>query len=184
MSADINALLDQLLKVEGGYTNDPSDRGGETNFGITVGTARANGYNGAMRDMPVETAKAIYRLIYWERPGFVGIATIAPRVAAKLFDMGVNMGPAVAANFLQRSLNALNRSGSDYPDISPLAPRVGPQTTAALNGFMRTRPGGETILLRALDALQGEKYIRLAETNPKDEKFLYGWLANRIENVA
>ena len=34
--------------------------------------------------------------------------------------------------------------------------------------------------LRALDALQGERYIRLAERRPANEAFLYGWLANRI----
>jgi hypothetical protein len=36
------------------------------------------------------------------------------------------------------------------------------------------------VLLRALEALQGERYIRLAELRPANEAFLYGWLANRI----
>ena len=39
---------------------------------------------------------------------------------------------------------------------------------------------GETVLLRALEALQGERYLRLAERRPANEAFLYGWLANRI----
>jgi hypothetical protein len=34
--------------------------------------------------------------------------------------------------------------------------------------------------LKALDALQGERYIRLAERRPANEAFLYGWLANRV----
>ena len=40
--------------------------------------------------------------------------------------------------------------------------------------------GGETVLLRAMEALQGERYIALAERRPSQEAFLYGWLANRI----
>jgi hypothetical protein len=35
-------------------------------------------------------------------------------------------------------------------------------------------------LLRALEALQGERYLRLAERCPANKVFLYGWLSNRI----
>ena len=44
----------------------------------------------------------------------------------------------------------------------------------------RGERGRETLLLRALEALQGERYLRLAEKRPANEAFLYGWLANRI----
>ena len=36
------------------------------------------------------------------------------------------------------------------------------------------------MLLRAMEALQGERYIALAERRPSQEAFLYGWLANRV----
>lgn len=109
------------------------------------------------------------------------MAERCPRIAAELFDTGANMGPAVAATFLQRALTALNRGGKDYPDLSPDG-RVGPTTLAALDAFLaaRGRTGGEAVLLRALEALQGERYLRLAEKRPGNEAFLYGWLANRI----
>ena len=35
-------------------------------------------------------------------------------------------------------------------------------------------------MVRALEALQGERYLRLAEKRPANEAFLYGWLANRV----
>ena len=40
--------------------------------------------------------------------------------------------------------------------------------------------GGEQVLLKAVEALQGERYLALAERRPANEAFLYGWLANRL----
>ena len=179
----IGQLVDALIEREGGYVNHPADRGGPTCFGITEAVARAHGYGGAMRDLPQREAVAIYRRLYWLRPRFDQVAIRAPRLAAELFDTGANMGPAVAATFLQRALTALNRSGRDYPDLVPDG-RIGESTLGALDAFSKVRgkAGAETVLLRAIEALQGERYLRLAERRPANEAFLYGWLANRIGN--
>ena len=137
-----------------------------------------------MRQLPREEAAAIYKRLYWLRPRFDEVAKRSVSLAAELFDTGANMGPAVAATFLQRALTALNRNGTDYPDLVPDG-RIGPTTLAALDTFLRIRgpESGETVLLRALEALQGERYVRLAERRPSNEAFLYGWLANRIGEV-
>lgn len=177
---DIARLIDDLIKREGGYVDHPADRGGPTNWGITAGTARAHGYAGAIEDMPRDTAASIYRHIYWEQPGFARIAETSETIAAELFDTGVNMGPVTAIGFLQRALNALNRGTRDYADLA-LDHCIGEATLAALRGFLvlRGKPG-EIVLHRALNALQGERYIRLTETRPANEAFAYGWIANRI----
>ena len=177
----VEDLIDELIEREGGFVSHPADRGGPTRFGITEAVARAHGYAGAMAEFPRDEAAAIYRRLYWLRPRFDQVAERAPRVAAELFDTGANMGPAVAATFLQRALTALNRGGKDYPDLVPDG-RVGPATLAALDAFLEARgkKGGETVMLRALEALQGERYLRLAEKRPANEAFLYGWLANRL----
>lgn len=178
----IEQLITELIRREGGYVNDPRDSGGETKYGITEAVARAHGYGGAMVDLPLATAKEIYRRIYWTRPGFDKVSSVYPNVAAELFDTGVNMGPSVASVFLQRSLNALNRNGQDFADLVADG-RIGWQTIHALQSYRSKRGmGGETVLLRALDALQGARYIELAEKSPKNEAFLYGWLANRVGN--
>jgi lysozyme family protein len=191
---DVDRLIEALIEREGGYVDHAADRGGPTCFGITEAVARAHGYRGAMRQLPREEAGAIYRRVYWLRPHFDEIAKRCPRIAAELFDTGVNMGPAVAATFLQRALTALNRNGKDYPDLVPDG-RIGPTTLAALDAFLairgssppvgldrvdQQRTSGEIVLVRALEALQGERYLRLAERRPANEAFLYGWLANRI----
>ncbi len=176
----IDDLIDAVIDREGGYVHHPADRGGATRFGITEAVARASGYAGDMRHFARPAAAAIYRRSYWTRPAFDKVAAHAPRLAAELFDTGVNMGPIVAATFLQRALNALNRGARDYPDL-PCDGRIGAQTLDALAGFLATRgPVAETVLMRAVEALQGERYLTLAEQRPANEAFLYGWLAQRI----
>ena len=178
---NVGQLVEQLIEREGGFVDHPADRGGATNFGITEAVARAHGYGGPMSLLPRDQASAIYTRLYWLRPRFSEVARRTPRIAAELFDTGANMGPGVAATFLQRSLTALNRNAKDYPDLVPDG-RVGPATLAALDRFLDVRgaTAGETVLLKALEALQGERYLRLAEKRPANEAFLYGWLANRI----
>jgi lysozyme family protein len=178
---EIDYLIDTLIDREGGYSNHPADRGGPTKYGISEAVARAHGYSGAMRDLPRDEAAAIYKRLYWLRPRFDQVAKRSEAVAEELFDTGVNMGPAVAATFLQRALSALNRDRKDYADLVPDG-RIGPSTLAALDTFLELRgeKSGQSVLLKALDALQVERYIRLAERRPANEAFLYGWLANRV----
>ena len=176
----VDTLIDELIEREGGYVHHPADKGGPTKFGITEAVARAHGYTGVMTSLPREEAAEIYRRLYWLRPRLDAVAERSGRLAAELFDTGANMGPAVAVTFLQRALTALNRNGQDYPDLVPDG-RIGPATLAALDAFLASRGAkGETVLLRAIEALQGERYLRLAERRPANEAFLYGWLANRI----
>lgn len=183
MDETVNELIDALIEREGGYVNHAADKGGPTCFGITEAVARAHGYAGPMRQMPRNDAAAIYKRLYWLRPHFDEVAKRSKRLAAELFDTGVNMGPAVAVTFLQRALTALNRNAKDYPDLTPDG-RIGAATLSALDTFLASRgASGETVLLRALEALQGERYLRLAERRPANEAFLYGWLANRIGEV-
>ena len=178
---NVDEMIDALIDREGGYVNHPADKGGPTCFGITEAVARANGFAGTMDTLSREAASTIYRRLYSLRPGFDQVARRSAAIAAELFDTGANMGPAVSATFLQRALTALNRNGSDFADLVPDG-RIGVRTLAALDAFLRIRGrvNGETVLLRALEALQGERYLRLAERRPANEAFLYGWLANRI----
>jgi len=168
----IDEILAGVLKAEGGYVNDPNDRGGETNWGITVGTARANGYTGSMKTMSRETALAIYRGQYVIAPGFGLVANVSGPIAAELVDTGVNMGPSVAGRFLQRALNLVTDAGLAVDG------NVGPASVAALKAFLSRRgKEGETRLLALLNAFQGTRYAELAEGRAANRSFIYGWLA-------
>lgn len=167
------------LGIEGGYADDPSDLGGKTNWGITEAVARANGYTGDMRVLPKARALLIYRRLYWDALNLDEIAVIYPQAAIELFDTAVNMGISVAGAFLQRTLNALNRQGRDYPDLL-VDGRPGPVTASALRALLRQRGAGAgNVVVKYLDALQGARYIELAEARPLNEDFVYGW-AKRV----
>lgn len=94
--------FDLLIGNEGGYVNNPADPGGETNWGITRAVAVDNGYDGSMKLMPKETAKGIYKKMYWDKLQCDQLPFV---VAFQLFDAGVNHGNAQAAKFLQRALS-------------------------------------------------------------------------------
>jgi lysozyme family protein len=177
---DISTLINNVIGREGGYSNHPADKGGPTRWGVTEAVARAHGFYGDMRTFPREQAIQIYHKLYWQKPGFDRLALLAPRIAAEMFDTGVNMGPATAIGFLVRALNALNRGGKDFADLGAQG-RIDDAILAAVKAFHATRgAAGELVLLRAIDALQAERYVSLAERRPANEAFLYGWLANRI----
>lgn len=97
--------FDRLLKHEGGYSNRrlADDPGGETMWGVTIGTARAAGYTGAMKDLSLETARAIYRAQFWNA---VKADALPEALRYPLFDAAVNSGPGQAAKWLQRSIGS------------------------------------------------------------------------------
>jgi len=177
---DIDRIIDSLIGREGGYSDHPSDKGGPTRWGITEQVARAYGYRGAMSELPRDTARAIYVERYWTSPGFDQVAKRSPALAEELLDTGVNMNPAVASKFLQRALNVLNRRGRDYPDIAADGV-LGKMTLFALDGLIARRGNDAlVVLLRMLNSQQGVRYIELAEANPSQEDFEFGWQLNRV----
>ena len=154
---ELTKLIDELIAREGGYSNRGADKGGETNYGVTMAVARANGYIGDMRALPRELAASIYTRQYWTDPGFDKLAVVCEPVAAELFDTGVNCGVGFAKPLIQRALNLLNRQGQDYPDIT-VDGVIGSSTVSALRSFLgkRGKPG-EAILVRVLNIMQGTR---------------------------
>ena len=172
--------LKHTLGIEGDYSDDPRDSGGATKWGVTESVARAFGYSGAMQDLPVTLARVIYQQNYWDILKLDLISEISDDISSEMFDTAVNCGVGFAGKNFQRSLNALNRNGKDYPDLV-VDGLIGRMTVTAFRAFIDKRGvDGETVLLRALNCLQGARYIKLAESRPKDERFVYGWFLNRV----
>lgn len=165
---------------EGGYSSHRDDPGGATAFGITEAVARHHGYKGGMADLDAEQARAIAKRAYWDVLRLDDVAFLSPSIARELFDTSYNCGTGTAGKFLQQALNAFNRQGSDYPDLI-VDGRIGQATIAALQAFMDRRGSkGELVLMRALNALQGARYLQVIERKPALETFVFGWFVNRV----
>lgn len=177
----VDKYIDDLIKREGGYVNNPNDRGGATNYGITEAVARVNGWKGPMRDLPLDLAKQIYKQQYWINPRFDQVNTLSPSIAEELLDTGVNCGVAFAKPLLQRALNLLNNQGKGgWPDLA-VDGIYGSATLGALKIFLDKRgKDGEKVMLKVLNIMQGQRYIEICERNPTQEQFFYGWISNRI----
>jgi hypothetical protein len=160
---DFNAAVAVVLKHEGGYFED--QRTGEiSKFGLTAEFLRSIGLphdRDWIRNLTQEQAIEIYREHWWEKYGFARLRD--QRLATKLFDLAVNLGPQRATRLLQQ---ALNHCGAELAVDGVL----GERTIAAAN---QTAP---ECVLAQLRALAAEHYRALAAKDPKYLPYLKGWL--------
>ncbi len=184
LAAAIAMSLATSIGLEGGWVNDPDDPGGETHHGVTVGTARADGYTGAMKDLTVEQATAIYDRKYVRGPNFDLVFRGSVALGDEITDTAINMGPHRPSCWFQTALNSLNDRERLYRDVKEDC-RIGPATMAAWRALERKR-GTEAAckaMLKLMDAQQGTEYLRLSQVaNPTLEKYMFGWM-QRIGNV-
>jgi lysozyme family protein len=164
--------LVRTLKHEGVYSDDSCDTGGKTKWGITEIVARSHGYQGEMRNLPMETAKEIYRKDYWHKNNLDEIAKYDTDIAIKLFDIGVNMGTGTAGLFLQRVINCLSRNQNIYPHLI-LDGVIGTKTLEALKKL--SGQVEKQVLLKMINVFQGMRYIQICERDSSQEAFIRGW---------
>ncbi|HCI6434503.1 glycoside hydrolase family 108 protein [Klebsiella quasipneumoniae] len=176
----MNPIIDGIIGLEGGYSNNPKDKGGETNWGITEATARAHGYQGKMNELTYAEAYTILEADYWIKPGFEQISQRSLAVAFELCDAAVNIGPHHPCCWLQRWLNVMNREQKNYPDIQADG-LIGPRTLSALDAYLTLRgEEGEAVLVKALNCSQAVYYLEISEHRQQNEEFIYGWIKNRV----
>lgn len=171
---------------EGGYSNNPNDRGGETyrgisrrNFPMWSGWAVIDAHKGkpgfpeSLATVPglQKLVHGFYKMEFWNRLSLDQVND--QRIAEEMFDTAVNCGVGIAGSFLQRALNVTNRAGRDYPNLV-VDSQVGPKTVGMLN--MHRKPSD---VLKVLNILQGNRYIEICEARESQEEFASGWL-NRV----
>ena len=89
--------FEKVIGYEGGYTLDPKDPGGETNWGISKRAYPSID----IKNLTREGAKEIYKRDYWDR---AQCDSLPPTLAFFLFDAAVNSGIGQAIRFLQRAV--------------------------------------------------------------------------------
>ena len=158
-----------VRKEEGGYVNDPSDSGGETNRGVTQAT-----YDEYRKGKKLATRSVRYCTLVETRDiyegFFIGCAAdrLPPGLALFHFDFAINAGTNRANKTLQQTLN-IKDDGV-----------IGPQTLTAVQS-----KNIEDLIIEYAEHRR-MFYRGLAERRPKDMKFLKGWLlrTNRAEREA
>jgi lysozyme family protein len=93
MKNNFDTCFKYLMVDEGGYTNDPADSGGATNYGITIKDYRLyinkNGTPADVKKLTITQAKAIYKSKYWDA---LGCDSLPSGVDNACFNYGVLAG--------------------------------------------------------------------------------------------
>ena len=174
-------------KNEGGYANNPLDRGKETYAGIArnfwpswpgwtiIDAVKAkSGTRGIdailAKDVTLQgMINSFYKVNFWDVNRLDAI--LNQELANTLFDIGVNSGTGTAAKTLQEALNLSNANGQAYPDIL-VDGQIGPKTVQYTNGHYRPE-----LLYKLVIALQWERYIKIMRNNPSQEAFAASWFS-------
>ena len=155
-SPEFLIAVNRVLAEEGGYSSDPADPGGVTNFGISARAHPGLDIATLTRDAAVK----IYWREWWNRFGF---AQLPAAVAAKTFDLAVNIGGRNAIECLQRALHACGLPVTEDGVIG----------AATALASARAEPSA---LMAALRSELAAYYRLVAANQPGSASFLKGWL--------
>lgn len=170
--ANIDSMLDDILTREGGFVNNPADRGGATNYGITQATLGDwLGRPASVADVQALTpneAKQIYAKNYFTGPKLDQLPDLIQPV---MLDAAVNSGPGKSVKWLQTVLN-----NNGYGPLT-VDGGIGPKSIAAANAAAAAMG---TDLNKALIEIRRTFLQSLAQNNPSQQQFEKGWM-NRCD---
>lgn len=157
-SNKFNIAFDSLISLEGDYSNDIVDNGGETKYGIS----RRIYKNLDIKNITIDVAKSIYYRDYWLIHNYDAIEN--DQIAEKIFHTTVNTGYKQSHIILQRALRAVGFKSLNEDGI------LGCKTLAAINN------ASSISLIAALRSELAGFYRMLIIKNPSQNKFKNGWL--------
>lgn len=163
MDSNFKRSLEFILQSEGGYVNNPTDRGGETNMGI----AKKFYPDEDIKNLTVERVGEIYRRDYWDK---VRGDDLPSGVDYVIFDSAINHGPKQAGFLLQRGLNRVCSPALEVDGI------IGPQT------LQLCETGGDS-LVREILREREIFYRKIVARDSSQEVFMKGWL-NRLAQIS
>lgn len=152
----LDQLIDDVLEKEGGFVNDPDDRGGATHYGITAQVY----LNWLVRHMTEADAREIYRQEYLVGPGIHDLPEgIRPVVFDSLVNHGTNKkGQWRGIVWLQEAIR-VRKDGI-----------IGPKTLAAAYA------SNVKTVVNDICGIRLEFYRSIARNDSSQIKFLNGWI--------
>lgn len=170
--ANVEQMIDDILRREGGFVDQPADRGGPARYGVTQQTLGAYLGRDVSRDDVVKLEKSLARQIYRDC-FYIGprIDELPQAVQPFMFDCAIIHGPRRAIKFLQAVCNQAGCTPALIVDGA-----MGPKSRKAVSwtvGILGDR------LLRHLIEERKWFYRAIVENDPSQEVFLAGWM-NRV----
>lgn len=176
----VDRLLEDIVRREGGLVDHENDRGGITNYGISLRYARNRGLDlnadgevdgEDIREVTPEKAVALYREDFYERPR---IDRLPEPLQPLMTDFSVNSGAPRAIRELQDTLERSRRVAPTVLGEKAIAVDgvIGPGTVAASRRTFEAMGGYlvNAVANARLDFLHG-----LVEADRSQEVFLDGW---------
>ena len=158
MLKTFDEIIEQVLEHEDGFVDDPTDRGGQTKYGISKRAYPDED----IKALTVESAKELYKRDYWDR---FKCGQLPDRIRHIYFDMCVNMGGGRATKILQEACNSKNSYKIDVDG------GIGKNTIKASANL-------EDFRLRAYRVMF---YAELVMKKPEQMKFWVGWFRRSCE---
>lgn len=172
MKTQFEEIIEEVLEAEGGFVNDPDDKGGATNFGVTQQSySNFLGSSASVddvRNMTREEAKECYKKDFW-------IPAKVDRMPDNLkhiyFDMVVNMGRKNAGKILQQAVNT--KKNSAVLDVDGI---VGSGSLSHIPDLTLSDVLVERSMFFANNCFDGSRFAKRTRQN----KFLRGWIFHRV----
>ncbi len=186
------AAAKKVLGFEGGHSNDPVDRGGETNLGVSLrflvaeGQIDLNGDGVADYDLDMDgdidgadirkltrnDALGLFQRCFWNR---LDADSFAKPIGEMMFDQAVNGGLVAARKLLQTAINRVARNNRfNVPDLA-IDGDIGTETRRQLAAILQRADGLATIV-DAYRAAAAARYRGIVRRNPSQSKYINGWL--------
>lgn len=173
MTSSFDIAYEITIKQEGGLVNDPSDKGGITNGGISLRFLKSCGLkydfnnDGIVNDKEIinlteDQKKIIYKNEFFNKLSCELINNQS--IINYLFDTAVNCGINTAVKIVQKALcSYFNTVEIKIDGI------IGPQTLTLINK-------SDINLIIPMRSERANYYRNIVNNNPKMNKYINGWL--------
>lgn len=165
--ARFDLAVENLLKFEGDYSDNPNDSGGATKFGVSLKWYRSTVDSQAtvetIKHLTKTRAIELYQDYFWRYDAILDQA-----VAEKIFNMAVNMGSGTAHRIIQQAAEYVSNKFLSLDGV------LGPKSIAAINSC------DPDALLSELRARMVVRYAEIVLQNPSQKIFLLGWMRRGV----
>jgi lysozyme family protein len=170
VNAKLEEMFEEIVKKEGGFSNNTADKGKATKHGVTIGTlSQVLGRKATEKDVRAltkEQAVDIYFNLYYYKPN---ICALPPQLQHIVTDMSVNHGPGKAISMLQEVIEACGI------DIGKVDGDIGPATVKGASELLAKI--GKDDFINKLVQRRKALYRNIVKNDPTQKVFLNGWLA-------